>query len=308
MKILENIKPSNELSIFKFRLTGIILLTIVCSALCGPALYNLLDNPVRSEYYSHILYIPLISAYLFFLKRDSIKRNAQYSGKTGLAVTVAGVVLYCISWVMQGKTSQNDHTSLLMMSTLIIWAGGFLILYGKRVFRYAAFPVIFLLFMVPFPDSIMESAIHILRVGSAEAANGIFTLAGIPFERTGFSFHFSTLSVEVAKECSGIRSFIALFITSVLAGDLFLRSTSAKCLLLLFVAPIAMFKNGIRIATLSLMGNYIDRRVLESDLHRKGGVLFFVIALILVGMIIGFLKKTEGRYFMKQKKHQQLQQ
>jgi exosortase/archaeosortase family protein len=55
-----------------------------------------------------------------------------------------------------------------------------------------------------------------------------------------------------------------------------------------------MFKNGIRIATLTLLGAYVDPRILQSDLHREGGIPFFIVALLLMAPILYFLRKTEG--------------
>jgi len=182
-----------------------------------------------------------------------------------------------------------------MISTLIIWAGGFLALYGKKALLNAKLPIIFLLFMVPLPDIVMEFAIRALRSGSTEAANGIFILGGVPFSRTGFTFHLSNLYIEVARECSGIRSFLALAITGVLAGNFFLRSNWARVILILFIIPIAILKNGFRIAALSLLAVYVDEGILLSDLHRKGGILFFVLALILLGAVIVVLQKTEKK-------------
>jgi hypothetical protein len=54
-----------------------------------------------------------------------------------------------------------------------------------------------------------------------------------------------------------------------------------------------MFKNGIRIITLSLLGNYVDPRILSSSLHKEGGLPFFILGLALMAPILFFLRKTE---------------
>ncbi len=61
------------------------------------------------------------------------------------------------------------------------------------------------------------------------------------------------------------------------------------------VVPIAMLKNGFRIATLSLLGAYVDERIIDSDLHRKGGIVFFLLALFLLWALILLLRKAERR-------------
>ena len=83
-------------------------------------------------------------------------------------------------------------------------------------------------------------------------------------------------------------------ITSVLAGHMFLKSGWNKALLVLAVIPVTMLKNGIRIITLSLFAVYVDTRILtNSALHTDGGIVFFVLALLLMAPILFVLRKSE---------------
>jgi exosortase/archaeosortase family protein len=108
-----------------------------------------------------------------------------------------------------------------------------------------------------------------------------------------------TTDIEVAKECSGIRSALSLVITCVLAANFFLRTGWSRALLVISTVPITMLKNGFRIASLSILGVYVDERILGSDLHRRGGILFFVLALVLVWAEIVLLRKAEGKLKLK---------
>ena len=102
------------------------------------------------------------------------------------------------------------------------------------------------------------------------------------------------MSIQVAKECSGIRSSLGLFITGILAGHLFLRTGWKKFILILFIYPITVLKNGIRIVTLSSLAVYVDERfITQSFLHRSGGFLFYIPALFLLGIVLWWLRKTE---------------
>jgi exosortase len=178
---------------------------------------------------------------------------------------------------------------------VLIWIGGFTLSYGSRSLRAAVFPLLFLFFMAPIPGNALEKIILFLQKGSAEAAYGFFKAAGIPVAREGYVFHLMTTDIEVAKECSGIRSALSLIITGVLAANFFLRTGWARVLFVLSTIPITMLKNGFRIAALSLLGVYVDERILASDLHRRGGILFFVFALVLVWGEIVLLRKAEGK-------------
>ena len=132
-----------------------------------------------------------------------------------------------------------------------------------------------------------------LTSGSAEAANGFFKLTGVPVLREGFTFHLPGMNIEVAKQCSGIRSSLSLVITCIVAGELFLQTGWKKLILVLLAIPITIIKNGLRIATLSLLGTYVDPRILSSDLHERGGIPFFILALLVMAPILFWLRKTE---------------
>ena len=108
-------------------------------------------------------------------------------------------------------------------------------------------------------------------------------------------FSLSNLSVEVAEQCSGIRSSIALFLASLMAGHMFLKKKRMKIILALIVIPICIIRNGSRIVFLSLLGNYVNQEILASDLHRKGGIPLFIISFIFLIAICWVMRKSEQK-------------
>ncbi|MFO7568660.1 MAG: exosortase/archaeosortase family protein [Smithellaceae bacterium] len=248
----------------------------------------------KSEYYTHIALIPLITLYLLFLKRKEIFGAQRYDLTRGIPVLVAALALFAFGQIWGVSLDRNNFASLIALSVVIFIQGAFVLLYGTKAYRIALFPLCFLIFIVPVPTTMMDGIIFLLQAGSTEFTNLLFWISGVPFMRDGFVFHLPQVSVEVAKQCSGIRSGLALFITAILAGYLFLRSPWKIVILAVCAIVIAMFKNGIRILTLSLLGNYVDVRILESSLHREGGIPFFILALLLMAPILFFLRRREN--------------
>ena len=119
--------------------------------------------------------------------------------------------------------------------------------------------------MIPIPGVLLDRIVFFLQSMSADVSDAFFRLAGVPVFRDGFTFSLPGLSIEVAKECSGIRSSLSLLLTSFIAGHLFLKHFGSKAVLSVCVLPITVIKNGIRIVTLALLGVYVDRRVLGSQ-------------------------------------------
>jgi len=245
------------------------------------------------RFYAHMILVPFVSGYFIFLKRRQISLAIDYSFKAGIILSMIGIFLFWVGEKNGLGLSQSSHLSLAVLSALIFWTGGIVLIYGIKAFKTAAFPLLFLLLMVPILGKALETIIYVLTCGSAEAAYGFFKLTGVPILREGSTFHLPGLSVEVAEQCSGINSSVALFITSILAGKLFLQTGWKKLVLVLCVFPITILKNGMRIATLTLLGAYVDPRILSSDLHRQGGIPFFILALIVMMPILFWLRKTE---------------
>jgi exosortase len=149
--------------------------------------------------------------------------------------------------------------------------------------------------MVPLPDVVLERLIHALQTASAEATSWVLLASGVPFVREGFVFNLPGVNIFVAEQCSGIRSCLALSITGLLAGHLFLDTFRSKTILFLSVFPIAILKNGVRIATLSLLAVYWDVKILDGDIHSRGGIPIFALALIMMAGVLRVLRRIERR-------------
>ena len=72
--------------------------------------------------------------------------------------------------------------------------------------------------MIPIPEPVLDRIIYRLQAGSADVAETIFDWTNIPVLREGFVFRLPRMSIEVARECSGIRSSIALLILAILVA------------------------------------------------------------------------------------------
>jgi exosortase len=230
-----------------------------------------------------------------YLKRKELFSDAKYSYVYGLIIILFGMMIYFIGSNQRISLTPSDHLSLMIFSAVTFWIGGFVFFYGPRSFRAATFSLLFLFFLTPIPSIAVEKMIRLLQAGSAEAAYGLFKLTGVPILRNGFSFHLSGMSVEVAEQCSGIRSGLALVITSIVAGQLFLQTGWKKLILVFSAVPVTIMKNGLRIVTLSLLGTYVDPAILSSDLHRRGGIPFFILALVFMTPILWGLRKSEKK-------------
>jgi exosortase len=239
-----------------------------------------------NEWYTHVLLAVPISIVLLSLELDPAppqKNTKILSLVTALAVG---------AWWFTGGPGDLWGP---MFALVAVWIGLFYGWNGARATRAAAFPLAFLLFAIPVPLSWMEAIVHFLQQNSARATEVLFKVLGVPAERHGFVFALPVLTIEVAEECSGIHSAIALFLASTVAAHLMLRTRWKQVCFALAAIPVAILKNAIRIVTISGLTVYVDPSVVDGPLHHQGGPVFAVVGLVLLAPILYILWRTEGR-------------
>lgn len=248
---------------------------------------------LTNDTFSQIPLIPLVSAYLMYVNRDTIFSSISLEPIAGSGFLVPGVVLIIVARLNIGQFTTTNRQSLFVLGTVCVWFGSFILFFGTRAFRSACFPLLFLLFAVPIPEPLLSYVVSFLQRGSADVAEVFLGLGGVPYLRHDLVFVLPGVSIRVAEECSGIRSTLALLITTALASYLFLKAGWRKMILLFAVVPMAIIKNGLRIAGLTLLSIYVDPGFLTGNLHRRGGIVFFVIALIPMALLLLLLERGE---------------
>jgi exosortase len=119
-------------------------------------------------------------------------------------------------------------------------------------------------------------------------------VAGVPVEQKGLLVHIPGLTVEVARECSSIRSSSMLLVTTLVLVQLLLRSPWRKALVIAVAIPLSVVKNGLRIFVIAMLSTRVDPSFLTGRLHREGGVIFFLIALGTIFLLLWMVRRGEA--------------
>jgi exosortase len=246
---------------------------------------------VQDERASHILLIPCISAFLVFLHRKRIFRATHYSPFIGLPLLIIAAVLGYGLKTRISHLNNTDHLSVLATLMVMVWIAAFILCYGMSAFKAAAFPLLFLLLMIPIPVAVSERVVSMLQKGSAEACYGLFRIIGIPFIRHGFQFSLPGVDIEVAEQCSGIHSALSLFIAGLLLQHILLQGTWKQIFFTVCIFPIAIFKNAVRIVTIAWLGIHVNADFFQGQLHRQGGLPFSILAIVLLGVLLWLLRR-----------------
>ena len=128
---------------------------------------------------------------------------------------------------------------------------------------------------------------------SADVAAWFLTVTGTPLLRDSQVFALPGIVLQVAQECSGIRSSWVLFITSLLASHLFIKSPWRRLILVAFVIPLGIVRNGFRILVIGLLCVHIGPQMIDSPIHHQGGPLFFVLSLGPLFALLWWLRRSE---------------
>ena len=248
----------------------------------------------QSDLHSHILLVPFISGYLLHIWKG--RRTAYHSSIAGtVAVGGIGIAALAAGIEWRGSLSVNDELALMALAYVsFVAADGFLFL-GSKWMGARAFPVAFLIFMVPLPDAAVNWLEKASTLASAEAAAMFFNGLGTPLVRHGTVFELPGIVLRVAQECSGIRSSWVLFITGLLASHLFLRTRWRRVALVAFLIPLGILRNGFRVFVIGMLCVHIGPWMIDSTLHRQGGPLFFALSLVPLFLLLLWLRRQERR-------------
>lgn len=266
---------------------------VISSLIFYKTLRALIQYSLATDSSSHIILIPFISIFLLYVERQKVFAITRTSVASGVTLALTGIILYWLTTRSAFAQEGNWQLSMETLSVVLVWIAGFLLCYGFVAFRAGAFPLLFLLLMVPLPDVILNRAVYALQAGSTEISYLIFHLVGTPVSRHGFLLSVPGVTIEVAKECSSIRSSIALFITCLLAAHLYFRTAWKKLVFVVLGLLLSVVKNGIRITTLTLLSVYVDPGFLSGRLHRQGGFVFFLLALLLLLPVFLWMEKSD---------------
>jgi exosortase C (VPDSG-CTERM-specific) len=271
---------------------------IVLLAAFAQPLLALVNYAARSDLHSYILLVPFVSAYLLYLRRDQLPKNHVTDFWLAIVSLATGASIFIFSYwsnFTARAPAGHDRIGPLILSFLCCLAAGGFFFLGRAWMRAAAFPLAYLIFMVPMPDPMREALELASKSASADVANFFFHASGLPFVREGAIFQLPNITIEVAQACSGIRSSWVLLMTSILASNLFLKTPWRRIVLVAFVIPLALLRNGFRILVIGLLCVNVGPQMIHSLIHRQGGPLFFALSLIPLFLLLWWLRRGEIR-------------
>lgn len=276
--------PSPALEPREALLGGLLLLAFV------PALLAQAEVWARVDYQSHGFLVPLVALWAATSQRARLRRLPRAESPAGLAVLAVALGLYAAGLAA-------GLVALQGLALVAAVAGAVLYARGAAWLRALAFPVGFLIFMVPVPPAWMGPLVMRLQtVVSATAVAGLRAL-GVDAARDGNVLRLPEGgSLLVAEACSGVTSVVTLTPLAVLLGYFTLRGTAARVALVVAVIPLAMAGNLARVLATAFAAEHMGaERATESLLHEGAGLLTYAVACGLMLAVGAALRRAERR-------------
>lgn len=242
-----------------------------------PALVSLARVWSSVEYYSHGFLVPLVSLYAVYHRREALRDLPAQRDRRGLVVLVAALLLY-------GAGAGAGLPGLQGLAFVGAVAGAVLLYGGARWLRALAFPVGFLLFMVPLPEAWLAPVIVEMRLFVTGAAVELLHAFGVEVARDGNVILLpGGESLFVAEACSGITSLVTLTPLAVFLACFTEPTLPRRLVLIAFVVPIAMGGNLARVVGTVLAAQSMGaERAAAGMLHESWGLVLFTAGCVIL--------------------------
>jgi exosortase len=288
----------NEIRLYRRHILLFALCLFLVLVVYGNDFWILANEAFQNEALSHLLLLPFLVGFLFYLKKDVVKAAlTQDMNRKRTTVKyfneVLGIVLCLVAFLVYWYGSQTFYPlEYHIISLPIFIAGVTLVLLNPQALRLIIFPILFLLFLVPLPATLLYTLGGGLANFNTQVSYDVLKTAGLPITLSS-SYGAPTILMSTASgepvtfavdvACSGIYSLVAFAMFATFLA--FLAKASLFKKLLIFVIGFVVFAalNICRIIAIVVVGYSFGESV-ALFLHSFAGIvlIFFGMLLILV--------------------------
>ncbi len=275
-------KPTAILAIWVFSL---LLLGITFKS----SLEVMVNTWINVEEYSHGFFIPVISIYFLWMRRQELKFVELFKDTwPGLVIVIIGLLLFLLGGLTTLKTVEQ-------YAFIVTLTGMFTVAFGLPGLRVGAVPLLFLIFIVPFPAFILNNLSAKLQLISSWLGVEFIRACNIMVYLEGNVIDLGTYKLQVVDACSGLRYLFPLASLSFLCAYLFKGPFWQKALIFLSSAPLTIFMNSFRIGVIGIMVDNWGTEMAEGFLHDFEGWIVFLLCMALLFVEMWLFSRLSGK-------------
>lgn len=266
--------------------TGVLL--VLWGAVFTPVIPDMVETWLNHSDSSHALLVPLISLFFAWQKRQELSRVEISTSLWGGLLLAVSLGVYLVSYA--GGIAVFARMMIVTSLFGLLWGS-----LGWSAVRVLAFPLGFLMFMVPVPDTLLNMVSFPLQLLATRISAEVIQFSSIPVYRDGNMLYFVQTQLEVAEACSGIRSIMSLTMLSVLFAHLSGNGWWRKAILILAAVPIAMLANILRVSGTGILAHFFGDLVARGFLHEFSGLAVFAFGLGMLFLTFTLLNRIGVR-------------
>jgi len=237
----------------------------------GPILYYMVLHWGAVDDYSHGFLVVPLALYFAWERRRALQRAVVRPSWWGLVPLALGSLALIIGRLGVELTAMRVSFVLTLIGLQIL-------LLGREVCRILAFPMFFLFFMVPLPQSFVNVVAFPLQLIAADFAVETLHLLHVPALREGNIIHLANTQLFVAEACAGLHSLMALGMLAVLFAYYFRKNRIEQIIIVASAVPIAIFVNAFRVALTGYLAHRIGAATAQGLIHETEGLFTFGLA------------------------------
>ena len=237
----------------------------------GPILYYMVLHWGAVDDYSHGFLVVPLALYFAWERRHGLQRAVVRPSWWGLVPLALGSLALLIGRLGVELTAMRVSFVLTLIGLQIL-------LLGREVCRILAFPMFFLFFMVPLPQSLVNVIAFPLQLIAADFAVETLHLLHIPALREGNIIHLADTQLFVAEACAGLHSLMALGMLAVLFAYYFRKNRIEQIIIVASAVPIAILVNAFRVALTGYLAHRIGADTAQGLIHETEGLFTFGLA------------------------------
>jgi exosortase B len=260
----------------------------------GPSYYGLANTIWLSDSQGHGPIILAVGLWLLFAKREEIAllpRNPS-NGVAAILMSI-GVLSYALGRSQTIWTLEIGSQLLVLLSLLLFF-------FGWRAVRLAWFPLFFLIFMIPWPNELVDAVTQPLKMAVSAVASSLLYDLGYPVGRSGVILTVGPYQLLVADACAGLNSLFTLEALGLLYMNLMqYKSVARNVALAILVVPISFSANVVRVIILVLVTYHFGDDAGQGFVHGFAGMVLFLVALtfiLFVDRILGYFVKEPATH------------
>ncbi len=253
------------------------LMLLLAAILLAPVGRWLAGEWWSNDYYSHGVLAPLVSGFFAWRILSRLERKPE---NRGLMLVGVGALTYLVA--LYQRAFHIAALAMIVMLAGVVWT-----YWGWAGLKKMAFPLGFLIFMIPLP--FVEASSLPLSLLTGGIATRLMQLAGLDVTVQGAAVTLPNANLTVGAQCSGVRSIITLFALAAVFAYIVEGDWLRKLILFLAVIPIAVLGNILRVSSLLWVANGWGAGAGFTYYHDYSGFLFFGISLALLLLLAKIL-------------------